>query len=179
MVKLAKTDENTNNIISTKLLGAIATPIQNAPTPAPSELESDSDSHPDAQQPTRSNQKKATPNQVILKKRAVPKPTAERLTKTVKCLFTPSEELVLRKLVGRLATAAETSLTLSHLMRPYFDLLLHCEEALAEELGRANLSRPLNDKTALAYFEQQLAEVVHRALRKTPVLRADRMDSEE
>ena len=55
-------------------------------------------------------------------------------------------------MVARLATEAGTKLTLSHLMRPYFDLLLHCEDQLSEELRRADVSRPVNDKTALAYL---------------------------
>ena len=70
-------------------------------------------------------------------------------------------------------------LTLSHLMRPYFDLLLHCEEQVTEELRRAELSRPINDKTALAYFERRLAEVIHNALKKAPLLRSERADLEE
>lgn len=80
--------------------------------------------------------------------------------------------------MSRLASEAGTSLTLSHLVRPYFDLLLHCEDQLTQELGRAGISRPLNDKTALAFFERQLAEVIHSAMRKAPPLRADRQDTE-
>ena len=55
-----------------------------------------------------------------------------------------------RLLVSRLASEAGTALTLSHLLRPYLDLLRHCEEQLAHEFHRAELIRPLNDKTHLA-----------------------------
>ena len=80
--------------------------------------------------------------------------------------------------MARLADEAIRRSRLSHLIRPYFDLLLHCEDQLTQELGRAGLSRPLNDKTALAFFERQLAEVIHAALRKAPPLRTDYRDGE-
>ncbi|CAN5818141.1 hypothetical protein BH23PLA1_BH23PLA1_44960 [soil metagenome] len=82
-------------------------------------------------------------------------------------------------MVGRLAQESGIKLTMSHLIRPYFDLLLYCEEQFAEELRGAGLARPINDKTALAYFESRLAEVIHNALRKAPLLRSERADTEE
>ncbi len=84
----------------------------------------------------------------------------------------------MRKLVTRLADEADTSLSSVTSLRPYFDLLLHCEDQLTQELGRAELARPLNDKTALAFFERQLAEVIHAAFRKAPPLRTDYQDGE-
>jgi hypothetical protein len=96
----------------------------------------------------------------------------------VKCLLTPTEERELRALVSRLASEAGTALTLSHLLRPYLDLLRHCEEQLAHEFHRAELIRPLNDKTHLAHFERELASLIHMAMRKTPTLRPDHADGQ-
>ncbi len=183
MVKFAKPDEKPFDPISNKLLSAIANPPQMeevAPSPAPPELvpdepESKTESSPKkAQRPKKVSGKR--PNLKVLPKQS-DKP--ERLTHAVKCLFTPSEDQELRAMVARLAAQAGTKLTLSHLMRPYFDLLVHCEDHLGEELARAELSRPMNDKTALAHFEQKLAEVIHSAMRKAPLLRSDRHDAGE
>lgn len=191
MVKFAKPDEKPFDPISNKLLSAIANPnpaptepgpeaAEPPPSPAPLEaapeepgLKAESPKKK-AQRTKRASQKRPT-LKVLTKQSNQP----ERLTHAVKCLFTPSEDQELRAMVARLAMEAGTKLTLSHLMRPYFDLLMHCEDQLAEELARAGLSRPVNDKTALAYFEQKLAEVIHSALRKAPLLRADRQDAGE
>jgi hypothetical protein len=194
MVKFAKGEEKPFDPISNKLLSAIATPPQDeAPSPAPSEsaaadrapaassAEAEKSAEPKrepAKKPPGRAKKPASkrPELRVLTKNP---PRGEQLTRAVKCLFTPSEEQELRAMVARLAYESGTKLTLSHLMRPYFDLLLHCEEHLSQELRRAGLSRPLNDKTALALFERQLAEVIHGALRKAPLLRSDRVDPEE
>lgn len=182
MVKFAKPDEKPFDPISNKLLSAIASTPQSEeePSPAPPEIvapEPESKRQPDRKTPERPRRAPAKrPTLKVLSKQSG-KP--ERLDRTVKCLFTPSEDQELRAMVARLATEAGTKLTLSHLMRPYFDLLLHCEDQLSEELRRAEVSRPVNDKTALAMFERQLAEVIHSALRKAPLLRADRRDGED
>lgn len=183
MVKFAKPDEKPFDPISNKLLSAIATPPQaeeEPPSPAPPEPTADApepkheSAKKKAQRSRRAPSKRPT-LKVLTKQSHQP----ERLTHAVKCLFTPSEDQELRAMVARLAMEAGTKLTLSHLMRPYFDLLVHCEDQLAEELARAELSRPVNDKTALAFFEQKLAEVIHSALRKAPLLRSDRRGSED
>lgn len=182
MVKFAKPDEKPFDPISNKLLNSIANPTQQAeePSPAPSEPEAlavEPKQEPAKKTPERS--KRASSKRPTLKVLTKQSGKPERLDRTVKCLFTPSEDQELRAMVARLASEAGTKLTLSHLMRPYFDLLLHCEEQLAEELRRAEVSRPVNDKTALAMFERELAEVIHSALRKAPLLRAERHDSDE
>ena len=182
MVKFAKPDEKPFDPISNKLLSAIANPPQpeEEPSPAPPELVSPAPEpkrEPAKKPPERS--KRASTKRPTLKVLTKQSGKAERLDRTVKCLFTPSEDQELRAMVARLATEAGTKLTLSHLMRPYFDLLLHCEDQLSEELRRADVSRPVNDKTALAMFERQLAEVIHSALRKAPLLRAKRPDAED
>lgn len=195
MVKFAKGEEKPFDPISNKLLSAIANPPQQEESPEEKpRLEVVEQGHPpapltpDAQvsEPKKPPAKKSPERS---KRRQPKEPTLSVLTKqskqperlncVVKCLFTPSEDQELRAMVSRLAQESGIKLTLSHLMRPYFDLLLHCEEQLAEELRGAGLSRPINDKTALAYFEHRLAEVIHNALRKTPLLRSERPEAED
>lgn len=183
MVKFAKPDEKPFDPISNKLLNSIANPPQQAeePSPAPPEPEVaaavEPKQEPAKKSPERS--RRASSKRPTLKVLTKQGGKAERLDRTVKCLFTPSEDQELRAMVARLASEAGTKLTLSHLMRPYFDLLLHCEDQLSEELRRAEVSRPVNDKTALAMFERQLAEVIHSALKKAPLLRAERHDTDD
>ena len=183
MVKFAKPDEKPFDPISNKLLNAIANPPLpegEKPSPAPEALAED-EPEPKRESAKKKAQrsKRATSKRPKLKVLTKQSDKPERLTHAVKVLFTPSEDQELRAMVARLAMEAGTKLTLSHLIRPYFDLLVHCEDQLAEELARAELSRPVNDKTALAYFEQKLAEVIHSAMRKAPLLRSDRQDSNE
>lgn len=198
MVKFAKGEEKPFDPISNKLLSAIASPPQEEapvqepppiletqasspePSPAPPPVDA---ARAEAKPPQAKNpperSKKRPPKPPTLKVLTRPSGQPERLDRVVKCLFTPSEDQELRAMVARLAQESGTKLTLSHLMRPYFDLLLHCEEQLTDELHRANVSRPINDKTALAYFERRLAEVIHNALRKAPLLRAERHGSDD
>lgn len=194
MVKFAKGEEKPFDPISNKLLSAIASPPQEGvepqnievevvrDTPSPAPLLPDAAADDAKRQPAKKSPERArkrpqkSPSLKVLTK---PSGQPERLDRVVKCLFTPSEDQELRAMVARLAQESGTKLTLSHLMRPYFDLLLHCEEQLTDELHRANISRPINDKTALALFERRLAEVIHNALRKAPLLRSERHDHDE
>jgi len=182
MVKFAKPDEKPFDPISNKLLSAIATPPQPGEEPSPAPPEPVAAAPEPKREPakkTPERPRRAPSKRPALKVLGKSGGKPERLDRTVKCLFTPSEDQELRAMVARLAAEAGTKLTLSHLMRPYFDLLLHCEDQLSEELRRADVSRPVNDKTALAMFERQLAEVIHSALRKAPLLRAERQDAED
>jgi hypothetical protein len=190
MVKYAKGEDKPFDPISNKVLSAIASPVppprgetgKEATPLAPLQDEEKPETPPE---PRRAPAKQAPERLRVVngkrsaKKRRVPvTPKSERLSRAVKCLFTPSEEQELRALVGRLGTEAKVSLGLSHLMRPYFELLLHCEGELATELRRAGLTRPINDKTAIALFESLLAEAIHAALRKSPQFRSERRENE-
>lgn len=95
----------------------------------------------------------------------------EKLSRTVKCLLSPSEDRMVRSMVVRLSDEAEISLTLSFLMRACLDLLLHCEDQLKDEFARSRLERPYNEKTAITDFERQLAEILHAGVRKARPLR--------
>jgi hypothetical protein len=187
MAKFAKGEEKLFDPISNKVLSAIASPIGSLPEeePSPALVKPAEDlERPPEPPPART---RATPERLRVvggkrpaSKRRVPVTAkSERLSKAVKCLFTPSEEQELRALVGCLATEVKFSLTLSHLMRPYFELLLHCEEQLTNEIRRAGLTRPINEKTAIALFENVMAEAIHAALRKTSQFRAERREGDD
>src|SRR4051794_37757596 len=114
MVKFAKSGERDFNPIEKHTVHSIAAPAPQTPSPAPPE---DTLPAPEPQpEPAKAKSQRA--------KKSVTKPLSgprapERLTQVVKCLFTPTEERELRKLVSRLSEGT-TSLTLSHLIRPYF-----------------------------------------------------------
>lgn len=190
MVKYARGEEKPFDPISNKVLTAIASPVGPAPEQQPDESTAPALPQAEAKpekslEPTPAQARSAperlrvVPGKRPAQKQRVPVTAkSERLSRAVKCLFTPSEEQELRALVVRLAGEAKFSLSLSHLLRPYFELLLHCEEQLSAEIRRAGLSRPINEKTAIALFESQLAEVIHSALRKSSQFRSERHGGE-
>src|SRR5947209_1363659 len=125
MVKFAKAEEKPFDPISNKLLSSIAaTPAPQAPSEEPPESEPSppalSLAHPapasndapqkgpeqkaEAPKKASSPGKRPTPKRSALKKLTVVHGKGERLTKAVKCLFTPSEERELRNLVQRLSS---------------------------------------------------------------------------
>jgi hypothetical protein len=171
MAKFAQNEGKAFSPIDTKLLGTLAgTPqaepaVPDAPpaaavTPAPSLPRKERPQPPAARlpKPEPKTEERTPP----VRRRQPP----ERLSRVVKCLFTPSEEQALRSLMHRLRERSGMTLTFSHLMRPFFDLLLHSEQQLGDELAAAGLRRPINDQAALSRFEQELAAVIHAALRK-------------
>jgi hypothetical protein len=94
---------------------------------------------------------------------------AERLTRQMRYQATPTEELETKEFLRRLSLAVGTSLTHSNLMRACRDLLLQVEDKLVDELRRANLRRPINDKHAIARFEARLTEAIRVAVRQNPL----------
>lgn len=179
MVKFAADEKDKRfDPISTKTLAQIAEPAP--PSPAPTDGLTEAPAVSRVEEPKAPAPKAKIPKKRSALSRAMRNPPKnERLDRVVKCLLTRSEEAELRQLVGSFAEAAETRLTLSHLIRPYFELLRHSATQLIEEFGRAKPERPINDRTALAYFEHQLAQIVHGALRKAPSYRADRSFEED
>jgi hypothetical protein len=172
MAKMASSEGKSFNPIDSKLLGSLAgtTPAEPAqpvtpppavqmPQPQPSVAE---------EQVTPPKRPKAeadsTPRPGPARR---PQPQEERLSRVVKCLFTPSEDQEHRNLLNRLREKTGITLSFSHLMRPFFALLLLSEEELTRELANAGLRRPINDKNALAAFERELAAIIHAALRRT------------
>jgi hypothetical protein len=94
---------------------------------------------------------------------------AERLTRQMRYQATPTEEIEMKEFLRRLSLSTGTPLTHSNLMRACRDLLLQVEEKLVEELRRAKLRRPINDKHALARFEARLTEAICAAVRQNPL----------
>jgi hypothetical protein len=174
MAKIAREESKAFNPIDSKMLGTLA----EIPSPEPAKPDLLPQVEPiappavpaavgKASPPPRHDtpQIKSTP--LPAPASLPPRPIPEKLNRVVKCLFTDSEEQELRNLVNRLREKSGMSLSVSHLMRPFFELLLQSEDQLGEELARAGLRRPINDKNALAAFERDMAHVIHEALRKT------------
>ena len=160
MAKFAPQDEKPFNPITDKLLQAVSGA---APATA-----ADAD---EEQQPVR------RPREASSKAVPLPPPAteyaeyenAERLTRQMRYQATPTEELETKELLRRLSLAAGTSLTHSNLMRSCRDLLLQVEDKLVDELRRAKLRRPINDKHAIARFESRLTEAIRAAVRQNPL----------
>lgn len=172
MAKFAQNEGKAFSPIDSKLLGTLAdAPQMETSTPdvspaavTPSALAASRRERP---QPVDERPKPPKPKAEDRKPPAARRPEPERLSRVVKCLFTPSEEQELRSLMNRLRERSGITLSFSHLMRPFFDLLLRSEQELGDELAAAGLRRPINDQAALALFERELAAIVHAALRKT------------
>jgi hypothetical protein len=172
MAKIAPSEGKSFSPIDSKLLGSLA---DNAP-PKPDMPESLSPAEV-TPQPTPPAVEKSVMYPKRPKVEAVPsaRPVGarrpqkeeERLSRVVKCLFTPSEEQEQRNLINRLREKTGLTLSISHLMRPFFAMLLLCEEEMTQELVDAGLRRPINDKNALAAFERELAAIIHAALCRT------------
>jgi len=80
-----------------------------------------------------------------------------------------SQKAEIDELINRHAAAAGTTLSLSHIMRAWLDILRHAETQTVRALERAHLRRPANeDHLGLAEFERELAHVLLEALRKAP-----------
>jgi hypothetical protein len=171
MAKFAQNEGKAFSPIDSKLLGTLANAAQvetaapDAP-PATATPPAPAASRQERSQPPASRPVAPEPKAEERKPPLTRRPEPERLSRVVKCLFTPSEEQELRSLMNRLRERSGITLSFSHLMRPFFDLLLQSEQQLGDELAAAGLRRPINDQAALAQFEQELAAVIHAALRK-------------
>jgi hypothetical protein len=160
MAKFAPQDEKPFNPITDKLLQAVSGA---APTTT--------DDAGEALLPVR------TPREAPSKVVHLQPPTmeeaeyenTERLTRQMRYQATPTEELETKEFLRRLSLAVGTSLTHSNLMRACRDLVLQVEEKLVDELRRAHLRRPINDKHAIARFEARLTEAIRIAVRQNPL----------
>jgi hypothetical protein len=54
-------------------------------------------------------------------------------------------------------------------MRACRDLVIQVEDKLVDELRRAKLRRPINDKHAIARFEARFIEAIRAAVRQNPL----------
>ena len=160
MAKFAPEDEKPFNPITDKLIQAVS---GTAPAPLPPTGEG---------QPSLSRYRTAPAPVVPLQRPAEEQPEdeqAERLTRQMRYQATPTEEVETKEFLRRLSLAVGTSLTHSNLMRACRDLVLQVEDKLVEELRRAKLRRPINDKHAIARFEARLTAAIHAAVRQNPL----------
>src|SRR5262245_40853161 len=103
MVKFAKSDEKSFNPIEKHTVHSIASPAP--PPPALHEVRSEPEVKSESQSAKPERPKKSAPKKSSLEKLIAKRPEpAERLTRVVKCLCTPTEEAELRTLVARLCT---------------------------------------------------------------------------
>ena len=160
MAKFAPQDEKPFNPITDKLLQAVSGAAPATTADADEEL-----------LPVR--KPREAPSKVALLQTSATEYTeyenAERLTRQMRYQATPTEELETKEFLRRLSLAVGTSLTHSNLMRACRDLLLQVEDKLVDELRRANLRRPINDKHAIARFEARLTEAIRVAVRQNPL----------
>lgn len=92
----------------------------------------------------------------------------EQMTSSVRYQATPSEKASIEEFVGQLNREANTSLTVSNVLRACVDLLHHSRDELTRELQMADLKRPINHREAILAYERKLAKVLHAALKATP-----------
>jgi hypothetical protein len=92
----------------------------------------------------------------------------EQMTSSVRYQATPSEKASIEEFVGQLNKEANTSLTVSNVLRACVDLLHHSRDELTRELQRADLKRPINHREAILAYERKLARVLHAALKAAP-----------
>jgi len=160
MAKFAPTDEKPFNPITDKLIQSVSGATQRTTGDEGEELQT-------ARRP-RELQPQVVPIQVFTEEHPEQE-SAERLTRQMRYQATPTEERETKEFLRRVSLAAGTSLTHSNLLRACRDLLIQVEEKLGEELRRAKLRRPINDKHAIARFEARLTEVIRTAVRQNPL----------
>src|ERR1044072_5786406 len=101
--------------------------------------------------------------------------TAEdQLTESMRYRVSRVERREIEKFVQRLSDAANVNLTHSTITRACRDILFQAEDRIVAELEKTQLKRPMNERRALTIFEARLAEILHTAMRQTPLSYARR-----
>src|SRR5262249_15664730 len=101
--------------------------------------------------------------------------TAEdQLTESMRYRVSRVERREIEKLVQRLSEAANVNLTHSNGMRACRDIRFQAEDRIVRELEKTQLKRPMNERRALTIVEARLAEILHTAIRQTPLSYARR-----
>src|SRR5690349_12074104 len=126
MAKFAANEGKAFSPIDSKLLGALAEAPQAetvAPDMPPAALAPPvpATARKERPQPSATKPVALAPKAEEHKPPVARRPEPEKLSRVVKCLFTPSEEQALRGLMHRLRERSGITLSFSHLMRPFFD----------------------------------------------------------
>jgi hypothetical protein len=164
MAKLAEKGERTFSPIADKLIEAVSAPEVLRHEPAeekPPERKVVSMLHQDE----GSARQESSPQEDPLRELS----SGKRLSLVMRYHVSDEEKQETEKFVHRVSQAANVSITHSNLMRACRDLLFQVEDRLTLELSRAKLKRPINDKQAIAFFESHLTEIIHAAIRQSPL----------
>ena len=164
MAKFASREEKLFSPISQKLIDAVSGPAQ----PKRDSAERQEETAKVVQMRARAEES----HQPLTVQAETPEPepeAEERLTGTMRYHVSPEEKGETEEFIRRLSSAAKMRLTHSNIMRACRDILFQVEERLVTELSRAKLKRPINEKRALAFFESRLTEIIHTAIRHSPL----------
>jgi hypothetical protein len=162
MAKLAQKGERTFSPIADKLIEAVSAPEILPPGPA----------EETAPETTVVPMRREEGNTHRESNDAAPlaEPSfGKRLSLVMRYHVSDEEKQETERFVHRVSQAAQVSITHSNLMRACRDLLFQVEDRLTLELSRAKLKRPINDKQAIAFFESRLTEIIHIAIRQSPL----------
>jgi hypothetical protein len=164
MAKLAEKEERTFSPIADKLIEAVGAPV--VPPPEPTEEPPPESKVVSMRRTEQDTAPQALPPQEVP---VVEAPSEKRLSLVMRYHVSDEEKQETERFVHRVSQAAEVAITHSNLMRACRDLLFQVEDRLTLELSRAKLRRPINDKQAIAFFESRLTEIIHTAIRQSPL----------
>ena len=163
MAKLAEKGERTFSPIADKLIEAVSSPQVFPPGPT-------EEAPPERKVvPMRREEEGNTHQELPPEPPLVDPSFGKRLSLVMRYHVSDEEKQETEKFVHRVSQAAEMAITHSNLMRACRDLLFQVEDRLTLELSRAKLKRPINDKQAIAFFESHLTEIIHTAIRQSPL----------
>jgi hypothetical protein len=163
MAKLAEKGERTFSPIADKLIEAVSAPevIPSRPT---------EEAPPERKVVSLRREEEGNTYQEFLQEAPLVEPSSgKRLSLVMRYHVSDEEKQETERFVHRVSQAADVAITHSNLMRACRDLLFQVEDRLTLELSRAKLKRPINDKQAIAFFESHLTEIIHTAIRQSPL----------
>lgn len=164
MAKLAQKGERTFSPIADKLIEAVSAPEVLPPGSTAEE------SPPERKVVPMRREEEANTQQEAPHETPPAEPSfGKRLSLVMRYHVSDEEKQETERFVYRISQAAEVSITHSNLMRACRDLLFQVEDRLTLELSRAKLKRPINDKQAITFFESRLTEIIHTAIRQSPL----------
>ena len=163
MAKLAEKGERTFSPIADKLIEAVSSPQVFPPGPT-------EEAPPERKVAPMRREEEGNTHQELPQEAPLVDPSfGKRLSLVMRYHVSDEEKQETEKFVHRVSQAAEVAITHSNLMRACRDLLFQVEDRLTLELSRAKLKRPINDKQAIAFFESRLTEIIHTAIRQSPL----------
>jgi hypothetical protein len=174
MAKFARPEEKSFSPLNLKLIEEATEPTLPRPEPG----------KPSAPRKTKDTRTKVVallggvenhPPQALESAEALEIETAEdQLTESMRYRVSRVERREIEKFVQRLSDAANVNLTHSNIMRACRDILFQAEDHIVSELEKTHLKRPMNERRALTIFEARLADILHTAVRQTPLSYARR-----